>query len=173
MEASEKIRNAYERSVRGLTKRPELGRIARSVTARMVDGLTCALESDGHQWLADSVEVAGGNERGPSPVHHLQGALACCLAIGYRQGFAARDLPVEAIEVEVTATTDACSSYGLPDATAGFLGPVTCAVRVESPADPHAVREVLDFVDAHSPVTHALRNPVELRHELDVRRGPA
>jgi uncharacterized OsmC-like protein len=168
MGADDKIRNAWERSTRGLTKRPELGKVTRSVVARMTDGLTCAIDAEGRSLLADQPEIAGGNNRGLPPSLILESALASCLAIGYRQCFAARGLPVSAIEVQVTATIDVCGLYGVDESKLGFDGPVCYAVRVESPADEAAVREVLDWVDAHSPLTNILRKPVELQRELQL-----
>jgi uncharacterized OsmC-like protein len=166
MDANDKINSAWQRSVRGLTRRPELGKVTHSVTARMTDGLTCAVEADGHRLLADQPEIAGGNDRGLPPSLYVESALASCLAIGYRQRFAATGVPVSTIEVQVTATIDVCGQYGVDDAKVGFDGPVTYAVRVDSPAPAEAVMQVLDWVDAHSPLTNILRKPVELRREL-------
>lgn len=171
MDATEKINTAWQRSVRGLAKRPQLGKVTRSVTARMTDGLTCAIEAEAHRLLADQPEVAGGNDRGLPPSLYLEAALASCLAIGYRQRFAATGLPVSAIEVQVTATIDVAGQYGLDDSKLGFDGPVTYAVRVDSPTADEEVLKVLDWVDAHSPLTNILRKPVELRRELQLTRA--
>jgi uncharacterized OsmC-like protein len=171
MDATDKIRTAWERSARGLAKRPELGRIARTVTARLTDGLTCAIEAEGHRLVADAPAIVGGNDRGASPTLLLEASLASCLATGYRIAFAARGLPVSDIEVQVTGTFDVCGQYGLEGGKLGFDGPVTYAVCVESPADEEAVVGVLDWVDAHSPLTNILRNPVELRRDLRITRS--
>jgi hypothetical protein len=80
-------------------------------------------------------------------------------------------VPVGAIEVKVTATIDVCGQYGIDDSKLGFDGPVTYAVRVDSPAADEKVLEVLDWVDAHSPLTNILRKPVELRRELTLHGG--
>ncbi len=170
MDATDKINSAWQRSVRGLTRRPEVGKVTHSVTARMTDGLTCAVEADGHRLLADQPEIAGGNGRGLPPSLYVEAALASCLAIGYRQRFAATGVPVSAIEVRVTATIDVCGQYGVDDSKVGFDGPVTYAVRVDSPAATETVVEVLDWVDTHSPLTNILRKPVELCRELTVTR---
>lgn len=51
--------------------------------------------------------------------------------------------PAEAIPI-------APRSYGIDDSKRGFDGPVTYAVRVDTPAADQAVLEVLDWVDTHS-----------------------
>jgi len=168
MDTTEKINSAWQRSVRGLTRRPQLGKVTHSVTARMTDGLTCAIEAEGRSLLADQPEVAGGNDRGLPPSLYVEAALASCLAIGYRQRFAATGVPVSDVEVEVTGTIDVCGQYGLDDSKLGFDGPVTYVVRVDSPAPKAAVLEVLDWVDAHSPLTNIFRKPVELRREVQL-----
>ena len=169
-DATQKISAAWQRSVRGLSKRPQLGKVTHSVTARMTDGLTCAIDADTHRLLADQPEIAGGNDRGLPPSLYVEAALASCLAIGYRQRFAATGVPVSAIEVEVSATIDVCGQYGLDDSKLGFDGPVTYAVRVASPAPDDAVLEVLDWVDVHSPLTNILRKPIELRRDVRLTR---
>jgi uncharacterized OsmC-like protein len=170
MDETEKISSAWQRSVRGLSRRPELGKVTHSVTARITEGLTCAVDAEGHRLIADQPEIAGGNNRGLPPSLYVETALASCLAIGYRQRFAATGVPVRAIEVNVTATIDVCGQYGLDDAKLGFDGPVSYAVRVDSPAAEVRVLEVLDWVDAHSPLTNILRKPVDLRRELTLTR---
>ena len=171
MDATDKISAAWQRSVRGLTKRPQLGKVTHSVTARMTDGLTCGIDADGHHLIADQPEIAGGNARGVPPSIYVEAALASCLAIGYRQRFAAAGVPVSAVEVKVTATIDVCGQYGVDDSKLGFDGPVTYAVRVDSPAPREAVLEVLDWVDARSPLANIFRRPIELRRELEVTGG--
>jgi uncharacterized OsmC-like protein len=101
----------------------------------------------------------------------VEAALASCLAIGYRQRFAATGVPVDTIEVKVTATIDVCGQYGIDESKLGYDGPVTYAVRVDSPASDEKVVEVLDWVDAHSPLANILRRPVELRRELTLARA--
>ena len=171
MDAGEKISNAWQRSVRGLTRRPELGKVTHSVTARLTDGLTCAVEAEGHRLIADQPEIAGGNDQGAPPSFYVEAALASCLAIGYRQRFAATGVPVDAIEVKVTATIDVCGQYGIDETKLGYDGPVTYAVHVDSPASEATIVEVLDWVDAHSPLANILRRPVELRRELTLARA--
>jgi hypothetical protein len=62
MDATEKINSAWQRSVRGLTRRPEVGKVTHSVTARMTDGLTCAVQADGHRVLAVRVDSPAATE---------------------------------------------------------------------------------------------------------------
>ena len=171
MDYSEKVRSAWIRSSKGLAKRPHLGKITRSVTARLTDGLTCEIEAEDYRFTADTPEIAGGNDRGAPPTLILVTALASCLAIGYRQCLAAREIPVSGIQVEVTAPYDVCSAFGLDGAQLGFDGPVQYTVRIDSPADQEAVMDALNWVDAHSPLTNILRNPNELQRTVSIARS--
>lgn len=170
MDYSEKIRSAWIRSTKGLAKRPDIGKITHCVTARMTEGLTCEIEAEDYRFTADWPENAGGNDRGASPTFFLETALASCLAIGFRQCLAARELPVETIEVEVTTTFDVRGQYGLDDSKMSYDGPVRYTVRVESPAAEEAVLDALNWVDAHSPLTNILRNPNELQRTVNITR---
>lgn len=170
MDYSEKIRSAWIRSTKGLSKRADLGIITHSVTARVTDGLTCEIEAEDYRLTADWPEKAGGNDRGPSPTLILESALASCLAIGYRQCLAARGLPVETLEVEVTTTFDVRGQYGLDDSKLSYDAPVHYTVRVKSHADEDALMDALNWVDAHSPLTNILRNPIELQRTVSLAR---
>ncbi|MEE8436681.1 MAG: OsmC family protein [bacterium] len=169
MDYSEKIRSAWIRSTKGLARRPELGKTTRSVTARMTDGLTCEVESEeGWKFTADMPEVAGGNEAGAVPSTFAEAAFASCLVIGYRMLFAAREVPVNTIQVECTGVFDARGLYAVGDISPGFDGPVTYTVHVDSPADEETVVELLNQAEAHSPLIDIFKNPVELHRELHI-----
>lgn len=167
MEHTEKIRSAWIRSTKGLAKRPQLGKVTKSVTARLTDGLTCSIEADGRTFTADMPEIAGGNEAGAEPSTYLEAALASCLAIGYRMALASRDIPVNQIEVKVTGSFDGCGLYGVGDVAAGFDGPVRYSVRIYSPTGEEEVIEALDWSEAHSPLMDILTKPVELLRKLE------
>ena len=169
MNADEKIRSAQERSIRGLSKRPELGMYTSTVTARVTDGLTCVVDMDGRALVTDVPEIAGGNNQGATPTHVFQASLASCLAIGYRAHFVALGVPVNGIEVEVTGDEDARANYGLDGIPAGFLGPLRYRVRIDSPADAATVQQVLDGAEARSPVLGTLTNPVTLERRIELQ----
>lgn len=173
MNPNEKLQGAYQRTIKGLTKRPELGRITRSITARITEGVACELEGDGFRFTADMPEITGGSETGPVPSTLLEGAIASCLAIGVRMAFAARDLAVERIEVDVTADFDVCGWYGVSDIPPGFVGPLRYHVRVESPADPAVVEQILANAEAHSPLLDILTRPMQVERRLTVNGSAA
>lgn len=168
MDATEKIRSAFERTVRGLTKRPEVGKFSRTAKATLTDGLTCQIGVEAFKFVSDMPEVAGANGTGPSPSQYVEAALVSCLAIGYRMSFAARGLPVDQIDVEVTGSFDARGLYGVGKVSPGFDGPVRYAVNVVSPANEEAVVDALNWAEAHSPLLHILREPVKLKRELNI-----
>lgn len=168
MDVNEKIRSCWERTTHALAKRPEVGKVTRTVTARMTDGLTCEIEAEGVTFKADMPVVAGGNGAGLPASTYGEASLASCLAIGYRMWFAVRNVPVEQIEVEVTGIFDVGGMYGVGEAPIGFDGPLRYEVRVESSADEEVVADLIDQAEAHSPMMHVFKHGTALERKLKI-----
>ena len=166
MNATEKIRSAMIRTVKGLTKRPELAKVHRSVRAKLTDGLTCEIEAEDFRFVADMPEIAGGNAAGASPSCLLEAALASCLAIGFRMICAEREIPLDQVEVEVAGSFDVRGLYGMDGVSPGFEGPLVYTVHVQSPASEAELAAALKTVEAQSPLLNILTKPPVLQREL-------
>ena len=171
MSVSENIRSCWDRTTRAIAKRPDVAKVHRTVTARMVDGLTCEIEAEGQKVKADMPEAAGGNAAGLPASTYAEISLASCLCIGYRMLFASQGVPVNHIEVTVSGNFDIRGMYGVGEAPVGFDGPVTYGVHVDSPANEEVVVNLINQAEAHSPIFHAFTNPVELKRELHLTRN--
>ncbi len=148
--ASEKIKNAFERTVKALSLRPSLGLGTGKSKARISNGLTCEIEEGPWRLVADMPEQVGGNAAGPTPGVYGRAALGSCLAIGYMMQAAKLSVPISSLEVEVHADYDDGALFGVTAVPPGYLE-VRYVVTIESDA-PHAdILRVLDEGDARSP----------------------
>jgi uncharacterized OsmC-like protein len=146
----EKVRMAFERSVRVLTLRPERGRSTGVSRTRIRQGLTCDIEEGPWKLVADMPVPAGGDAAGPTPGVLGRAALGSCLAIGYMMHAAKLGIPIAALDVEIQADYDDGALFGVSQSPPGYLE-VRYAVTVESDAPEQDVLRVLDEGDAHSP----------------------
>ncbi len=147
---SEKIKTAFQRTVKALSLRPSMGHGTGISKARIVKGLTCEVEEGPWRLIADMPEQAGGSASGPTPGVFGRAALGSCLAIGYMMYAAKLEVPIAKLEVEVEADYDDGALFGVTDVPPGYLE-VRYTVTVESSAPRTDVLRVLDEGDKHSP----------------------
>lgn len=165
----ERIRTAIQRAQQAMTRMDSVGRGTARTRVRIEEGLTCQVEDGRWSFTADMSEKAGGAAEGPDPGVYGRAGLASCLAVGYAMWAAYEGVPLTSLEVEVQADYDARAEYGLGDKVPGYDA-IRWIVRVESPAPEERVREVLATAEARSPWLQLLRNPQELRGEVQIRR---
>src|SRR5258707_1412238 len=147
---AEKIKTAYNRSVKALSLKPSLGLGTGISRASITDGVTCRVTEGDYIFIADMPQQVGGNAAGPTPGVFGRAALGSCLAIGYMMQAAKIGLPVDALEVEIQADYDDGALLGTSNLPPGYLE-VRYSVTIESDASPDQIQQMLDEADKHSP----------------------
>jgi uncharacterized OsmC-like protein len=150
MSQTEKIKSAVERSTKALLLRPYLGMGTGISKTTIKNGLTCEIEEGNWKFTADMPEAIGGNIQGPTPGVYGRAALGSCLAIGYMIWASKRNIPIDALEVEVQADYDDGALLGTADVTPGY-SEVRYTITIESMASEEDVLKMLDEADQHSP----------------------
>ncbi|MBT3369283.1 MAG: OsmC family protein [Rhodospirillaceae bacterium] len=163
------IKAAMERTKKIFSERPSKGRATKSTTAEMVDGIHCRITDGEFTMIADLPKAMGGDNIGPSPGSLARAGLAACLTGGYAMYFAARDIPVDHLSVEVTADIDYGSFHGLDGTTAGFQE-LCYTVNVDSPADPADILAAIEVNDAGSIVLNSFTKPVPATRDVRINQ---
>jgi uncharacterized OsmC-like protein len=171
MDEQNRIREAWERMVSLLSRRPGAARGTSITTVRLRSGLRCTVEEGSWQMTADQPAEYGGNDAGPGPGFYGRGALGLCAAQGYAMALARHGLQHRGIEVRIESDMDARGCYGLADDVPIGYGAMRCIVTVDSDAAEAAILAALDEADRLSPwrynFTMALpvARQVTLRHQ--------
>ena len=128
-------------------------------TARITEGLKCEVTGPyGERLVTDMPPAMGGAASGPNPGWLLRSALASCTATVIGMRAAKLGIKLEALEVTVESESDARGILGMdPGITAG-LGAIRTRVKIQADASPDALRALVTWADAHSPVGCTLRN---------------
>jgi len=113
----------------------------------------------GHRLYLDSGHELGGFDLGPSPVEALLGVLGGCLAHTVMVQASLREIPLDSVEVEVSATID--GRAGLPAFPDVPFWPTDIAyvARIASPAGEAEIRRLLEAAERVCPVTALLTQP--------------
>lgn len=166
---SEHLREQFERIEALLERAPERGRDTAVTKVRLRDGLACEIEEGPWKLVADMGRNVGGSESGPTPGVYGRAALGSCMAITYAMWGAKRDIPMDAIEVEIEADFDSGALFATADVPAGY-SEVRALVRVESDAPEDTIQRLLDEADAHSPYVDVFTRGQKLTRSLRVTR---
>jgi uncharacterized OsmC-like protein len=132
-------------------------------TARLVDGLKCELRGPyGEQFLTDMPPAMGGGAAGPNPGWLLRGALASCTATVIAMRAANLGMTLSNVEVTVETDSDLRGLLGLDDKVSAGHVAMRMKVKISAPGQsPAALRELVEWAEAHSPVSCTVKqNPV-------------
>ena len=150
MGQTEKIKRAFERTVKALSLKPSLGYGTGISKTRIRDGLTCEIQEGSWKFMADMPSAAGGENLAPTPGVYGRAALGSCLAIGYMMRAAKMGITVESLEVEVQADYDDGALFGTAEKDPGY-SEVRYIVTIESAASEQDILKLIDEADKHSP----------------------
>lgn len=114
----------------------------------------------GHDLLQDSPAATGGFDLGPTPVEYLLASLGGCIAHTVMVQAALRDVPIDAIDVTVTAHSDPRAAHPTD---------IAFAMEITSDADEALLAEVFEVSERLCPVTALLERPQTVTSAFVVR----
>lgn len=165
------IREALERLGASISVQPAKARAKNApATARLTEGLRCELSGPYNERLVTDMPPAmGGTASGPNPGWLLRGALASCTATVIAMRAAKLGVVLSNLEVTVETDSDLRGILGLDENVSAGHGPVRMKVRIGSgSASSEALREIVAWADAHSPVTCTVRGSPACSLEIEV-----
>lgn len=138
------------------------------ITAVMEDGLRCrATGTNGEVIVTDMPKAIGGGEAAPSPGWLSRAASATCDATRIALHAAQLGITLDTLEVTVDSVSDDRGLLGLDDTISA--GPVSVRTRViigATGVSEEALREIVDFAVAHSPVAEGTRRATPTKLEI-------
>lgn len=154
------IRTALEAISATITADPAKARSKNApATARLTAGLQCELSGPYNERLiTDMPPAMGGAATGPNPGWLLRGALASCTATVIAMRAAKLGVTLDSLEVTVESDSDNRGMLGLDESVSAGLAAVRMKVKISAPGtSPEALRDIVDWADAHSPVGCTMR----------------
>ena len=113
----------------------------------------------GHQFLTDSGPEMGGFDLGPSPVEALLGALGGCLAHTIIIQAALRNIPLDSLEITVSATSDPRAGHPAHPDIPVHPRDITYEVQITSPESQERIERLVEASEKVCPITSLLVNP--------------
>jgi len=163
------VRDALERLGAAISADPSKARGKSSATARLAEGLKCEVTGPrSERVLTDMPPAMGGSGSAPNPGWLLRAATASCAATVIAMRAAKLGISLSTLEVTVESGSDQRGLLGLDDSVSAGLTAWRTTVRIGGTADPQALRELVAWADAHSPVGCTLERGVECSLDVEV-----
>jgi uncharacterized OsmC-like protein len=167
------IKRSIERNMKAVSLRPAIGQGTSITRATIVDGCTCTITEGPWRLVADIPKSEGGEDRGPTPGVLGRGALGSCLAIGIVMQAAAKDVPLDAVSVEVQADWDARGYLGLREDIPPGYTQVRVIVHIQSAAPEECLWEVVSAAERFSPYGDVFRRANDIVLDVQIARAAA
>ena len=139
-------------------------------TARLVNGLQCELKGPyGERVLTDMPPAMGGAASGPNPGWLMRGAIASCTATVIAMRAAHDGIELGELEVSVETDSDLRGILGMDQSVSAGHHAIRMNVKIGSPsASPEALRALVEWAEAHSPVGCTIKDSPACRLEVQV-----
>jgi uncharacterized OsmC-like protein len=165
------VREAIERLSTVIRAEPAKAR-AKNVpaTARLSEGLKFEVTGPNKERVVtDMPGPMGGGASAPNPSWFLRAGMASCAATVIAMRAAKLGITLTELEVTVESDSDLRGILGLDDEVSAGLNPMRTKVRIGSgDADPRALRALVQWADAHSPVGCTVRNAAACSLDIEV-----
>lgn len=170
MDEQGRIKEAWDRMVSLLRRRPGAAQGTTTTTVRLASGLRCTVEEGSWQMTADQPAEYGGSDAGPGPGFFGRASLGLCAAQGYAMALARHGVPHRGIEVRVESDMDARGCYGIADDVPIGYGALRCIVTVDSDAGEAVILAALDEADRLSPWRYNFTMALPLARQVTLRQ---
>ena len=138
-------------------------------TARLGQGLQCEVTGPySARIVTDMPPAMGGAASGTNPGWFLRAALASCTTTAIAMRAAKLGIKLDALELTVESESDARGLLGLDEKISAGLSAIRCKVKIRGDASREALRELVEWGDAHSPVGCTLRHAVGCSLDVEV-----
>ena len=164
-----KVREAIERVSAAISADPSKAKAKSAATARLTEGLKCEVSGPrSERVLTDMPPAIGGSGSAPNPGWLLRAAMASCTATVIATRAAKLGVTLSTLEVTVESESDQRGLLGLDDSVSAGLGGWRTKVTIAGSAEPQALRDLVAWADAHSPVGCSVRHAAVCSLDIDV-----
>jgi len=164
------VREAIERLGAAVVAEPAKAK-AKNVpaTARVTEGLKCEVTGPNKERVVtDMPSPMGGGGSAPNPAWFLRAGMASCAATVIAMRAAKLGVALTTLEVTVESDSDLRGLLGLDERVSAGLNPMRTKVRISGDAEPQALRALVEWAEAHSPVGCTVKNAAACSLDIEV-----
>jgi uncharacterized OsmC-like protein len=160
--------NLKEIATRQLTQRrarkeDEPQRPVTTVKCKALHGLQFRAMVEGHNFISDEGEEAGGHDAGPAPLRYFLGGIMMCHQVWCVKSAAVADVQLSKLGGEISGYVEAGGGDAEREVERGFSR-IAYTVNIESPSSSDAIQSIVDAATRRCPafVSASRAIPIEL-----------
>lgn len=164
------VREAIERLGTAIKAEPAKAKSKNvPATARLTEGLKFeVMGPNKERVVTDMPAPMGGGASAPNPSWFLRAGMASCAATVIAMRAAKLGIALTSLEVTVESDSDLRGILGLDEKVSAGLNPMRTKVRISGDADPQALRSLVEWADAHSPVGCTIKQAAACSLDIEV-----
>ena len=163
------VREAIERLSATFATEPAKARVKSAATARLAEGLRCEVTGLRNERIGTDMPASiGGKGSAPNPGWYLRAAVASCTATVIATRAAKLGITLSHLEVTVESEGDQRGLLGLDERISAAMDGWRMKVAIKGDAPAAALRDLVTWADAHSPVGCTVREPADCALEVQV-----
>src|SRR5262249_24641066 len=141
----------------------EAERGVRRVKCKALDGMQFRGMVEGHNFISDEGDEAGGHDAGPAPLRYFLGGIMMCHQVWCVKSAAVADVQIGRLEGEISGYVEAGGGDAEKEIERGFAG-ITYKVKVDSSNPSGAIQTIVEAATRRCPafVSAARAIPIEL-----------
>jgi uncharacterized OsmC-like protein len=134
-----------------------------TVKCKALHGLQFRAMVEGHNFISDEGEEAGGHDAGPAPLRYFLGGIMMCHQVWCVKSAAVANMQIDRLEGEISGYVEAGDGDADKESERGFAR-ITYTVTVRSPNPSEAIESCVEAATRRCPafVSAARAIPVEL-----------
>ena len=148
---------------RRMRKEGEPRRPVTTVNCKALHGLQFRATVEGHSFISDESDEAGGHDAGPAPLRYFLAGIMMCHQVWCVKSAAVADVQLHRLGGEIAGFIEAGGGDGEREVERGF-DLIKYKVTVESPNPPEAIQSIVEAATRRCPafVTAARSTPIEV-----------
>lgn len=163
---NQETKATLERVIAMVKENPQLAKGTRQIEARWVENMVLEIKVGDHVLITDEPRFMGGTERGPGPALLVLAGLAGCTAGSFALFGTLMGIPIDSVEVSVTADLDARGVLGLEEGVPAGYTDIRYEARIQSSASEKEIRELAATVERRCPAYDTLTRPKEIKGKV-------
>jgi len=144
-------------------KEGEPQRPVTTVKCKALHGLQFRATVEGHNFISDEGDEAGGHDAGPAPLRYFLGGIMMCHQVWCVKSAAVADVQLSKLEGEIAGYVEAGGGDADQEVERGFSR-ITYKVSIDSPNLPDAIQSIVEAATRRCPafVSAARSIPIEV-----------
>ena len=161
--SQETVKTALLNTINAIKENPNAAKAIFRANTELIKDVNCQIKVRNFEPLfVDEPAELGGQDSAINPVELVLGALGACQEIMYSAYASVMDIQLDSVKVDLKGRLDLRGLFGIDESVPSGFTQISYETKIESPADPEAIKQLMAVVETHCPVLDTLVRSIEV-----------